>query len=182
MHLDQLLCPKNTQCLLLNHVHRHIVCRTHIQPHGMPQHAIHAFLTYNTYTYTRCTIQHKYIYTVQHNKCIYHDNMTTQCTCIVLHACNIACTTCTQSHMYKAPSAQCVHRITCTRHNLHNVYTIKHVHCTTVKCVHNTTCMQYHMHDMYATPHVHSATCTTCTHHHLHIAPPVQHVHNTTST
>ena len=69
--LDWLPHPKNTQCLLLDHMHIHIVCIIHIQPHttyNTMQH-MHLFLTYHAYINTQCATQHNtYTYTMYNTR------------------------------------------------------------------------------------------------------------------
>jgi len=201
-----LLHSTNTQCLLLNHVHRHIVCSTHIQPHGIPHHAIHASTAdiqhihlHPVYTiqcihlYPMCnTTQYMYLHRVQHNEYTRCNAMTTWCTYIISYSHNIAlmactqyhtytstiCTTCTQYHLYTAPPAQCVHNVTCTCHRLHNVYTMPHVHYTTIQCVHSIIYTQHYISNIYIAPyahmsHIHHEDSTICIQH------PICNIHTT---
>ena len=109
--------------LLFNHLHIHTMyITTRTSTDDVQHHTIHVLTT---------NIQHNTIHVlnkVQHKKQTCHDTKTTQCTYILLHACNMACTTCaqyhiyttticttcTQYHLYTTPSAQCVHITTCT--------------------------------------------------------------------
>jgi len=188
----RLLHPKNTQFLLLNHVHRHIVCITHIQPHDIPHHEINA---------STPDIQHLHLHPVYTIQCIHlypMSNTTQRVHMLKYHdyMMHIHNTTCPRDNMYD------MHQIPHVHQYMHNMYTIPLVHCTTyttcaqnhmytvppaqrvhnAKCTlhHCTMCTQYPTHDVYMTPYVHSITCTMCTHHQMLITPYVQRVHGTT--